>query len=127
MKNLSEGAFITKGGLNSMLSKSGYNFFFNSNMFFKKKLSTSELINYTTIISRLVSLVPIKKAVSKKKKLNYFNYLVNLSFRCGLKVKLNHVVKSAFKDFFELFLFCNNSAFIKEYHYFTVLKSYASS
>lgn len=63
----------------------------------------------------------------KKNKQNYLNYMSNLVMQRGLKLKALNFVKSGFKQFFELFLFCNNADFIKKFYYFSILKSYSTS
>lgn len=53
--------------------------------------------------------------------------MTNLVMKRGLKLKALNFVKNGFKEFFELFLFCNNKDFIKKFYYFSILKSYSSS
>lgn len=63
----------------------------------------------------------------KKNNKNYLNYFTNLTMKKGLKLKALAFVKNGFKEFFELFLFCNDTRFIKKFYYFSILKSYSSS
>lgn len=67
--------------------------------------------------------------LSMLKKLNfsYLNYFSNIVQKKGMKLKALKTLKEAFKNFFDLFLFCEDKSFFQKYEYFTILKSYSFS
>lgn len=68
----------------------------------------------------------LKKSILKHK-LSYLNYYINLFQKNGNKLKARRFVTGAFKQFYDLFLFCNDSNFNTIGSYFAVLKSYSFS
>lgn len=97
----------------------------------KKKNTYLTKVIFLTAINEFFFLVQKKNNFDirffKFNKINLINYSTNLILKRGLKFKAHTFLKNAFKQFFELFIFCNDKNFTQKYHYFNILKSYSLS
>ena len=125
--------FLRKHQNTVSITHGNINFLLSGCIFYKTILSNIDLQTFLKIklqqnclfLKKIKYLHGENPSLARRLATNNFSYLANLTIKKGFKLKARRFVKVAFKNFFDLFIFCNDAIFIKQYHYFNILKSYA--